>query len=391
MHIPSGFQFSAAQCGFKRPGRSDLAVVISEVPAVAAGVFTTNRFQAAPVVVAREILARNRTGIRALLVNTGQANACTGQEGIDNCRATLELLASLDLGPDEILPASTGVIGDQLKMDRWVAGVPALKENLGQTGLVDVARAIMTTDTFPKVATREVQLTSGTVRLAGFCKGAGMICPDMATMLGFILTDAGVDPDWWQAALTRCVTRSFNAITVDGDTSTNDCVFALANGAGPTAGPGDAAALEDAMLEVCQDLAYKIVQDAEGGTKVMRIHVQGALTVSDAELAARAVGNSPLVKTALYGRDPNWGRIVAALGRSGAVFQPEAVVVCIAGMTIFRQGTPVKADWDSLLASALRRDSVDISVELGAGKEQTTLWASDFTEEYIKINAEYRT
>ena len=391
MTIPSGYRFSTAQCGFKRPGRADLAVVVSDVPAVAAGVFTTNLFQAAPVVVAREVLAAAPAGIRAVVVNSGQANACTGQEGLEKCRATLGLLALLGLSPAEILPASTGVIGDQLKMDLWEKGVPSLRDNLGRAGLVDVARAIMTTDTFPKMAAREVTLGSGTVRLAGFCKGAGMICPNMATMLGFILCDAGVDPAWWQAALTRCVDKSFNAITVDGDTSTNDCVLALANGTAARAEGSDLAALEEALLEVCQDLAYMIVQDAEGGTKVMRVNVSGAAGMADAQLAARAVGNSPLVKTALYGRDPNWGRIVAALGRSGATFKPEDVVVRIAGMTIFRQGTPVKADWDSLLASALRRDMVDIDVDLGAGEAGLTLLASDFTEEYIKINAEYRT
>ena len=391
MSIPSGFQFSTAQCGFKRPGRSDLALVISSVPAVAAGVFTTNRFQAAPVLVARDVLEQGASGIRAIVINSGQANACTGQEGIVNCRATLDMLSALDLEPSSILPASTGVIGDQLKMDLWEKGVPALRENLGRVGLVDMARAIMTTDTFPKLATREVELSTGTVRLAGFCKGAGMICPNMATMLGFILCDAGVEPHWWQEALTRCADKSFNAITVDGDTSTNDCVLALANGTAAEARGADLALLEEALLEICQDLAYMIVQDAEGGTKVMRINVSGAASKADAQLAARAVGNSPLVKTALYGRDPNWGRIVAALGRSGAEFVPEDVIVRIAGMTIFRQGTPVKADWDSLLASALRRDTVDVDLDLGAGDSELTLLASDFTEEYIKINAEYRT
>ena len=391
MTIPAGFQFSTAQCGFKRAGRSDLGLLVSTVPAVAAGVFTTNRFQAAPVLVARENLEKGVSGIRAIVVNSGQANACTGQLGIENCRATLEMLSVLGIEPSSILPASTGVIGDQLKMDLWAKGVPALRDNLGRVGLVDMARAIMTTDTFPKLAAREVELSSGTVRLAGFCKGAGMICPNMATMLGFILCDAGVEREWWQAALVRCVDKSFNAITVDGDTSTNDCVLALANGAAAEARGADLALLEEALLEICQDLAYMIVQDAEGGTKVMRITVRGAASMADAQLAARAVGNSPLVKTALYGRDPNWGRIVAALGRSGAAFEPDDVVVRIAGMTIFRQGTPVKADWDSLLASALRRDMVDIDLELFAGEAQLTLMASDFTEEYIKINAEYRT
>lgn len=391
MIVPFGYTFSTAQCGFKRPGRYDLGLVLSETPAVAAGVFTTNKFQAAPIVVAREVLEGNRSGIRALVVNSGQANACTGQEGIDNCRTTLDLLGQLGLAANAVLPASTGVIGDQLKMELWKSGVPALKENLGKVGLVDMARAIMTTDTFPKMAAREVPLSGGVVRLAGFCKGAGMICPNMATMLGFVLCDAGVEPGWWQEALIRCVDKSFNAITVDGDTSTNDCVFALANGMATKVQPEDLAVLEEALLEICQDLAYKIVQDAEGGTKVMRVNVCGAASMADAQLAARAVGNSPLVKTALYGRDPNWGRIVAALGRSGAAFVPEDVTVHIAGMLIFCNGTPVKADWDSLLASALRRDMVDIDVNLGAGDAALTLMASDFTEEYIKINAEYRT
>lgn len=392
MTMPAGFRFSTVQCGFRRPGRFDLGVVVSDVPAVAAGVFTTNRFQAAPVLVARETLESGRSGLRAVVVNSGQANACTGQEGIDRCRRTLELVGeALGLEPGSILPASTGVIGDQLKMDLWKAAMPSLRENLGQAGLVDVARAIMTTDTFPKIASRTVDLSAGTVRLAGFCKGAGMISPDMATMLGFILCDADVEPDWWQAALSRCADKSFNAITVDGDTSTNDCVLALANGTAARVAGGDQAVLEEAMLDICQDLAFMIVQDAEGGTKVMRVTVRGAANQADARLAARAVGNSPLVKTALYGRDPNWGRIVAALGRSGAAFAPGDVVVRIAGMTIFQGGTPIPADWDSLLASALRRDTVEIDVELGAGKGEAILLASDFTEEYIKINAEYRT
>lgn len=391
MEIPAGFSFSTAQCGFKRSGRSDLALVMSEVPAVAAGVFTTNRFQAAPIIVAREILANNRTGIRAIVINSGQANACTGQEGLDNCHATLKMLGQLDLNPEEVLPASTGVIGDQLKMDLWAKGVQDLYNNLGQADLVGAARAIMTTDTFPKIVTKKVQLSGQVVHVAGFCKGAGMICPNMATMLGFVLCDAGVDPQWWQEVWARCVEKSFNAITVDGDTSTNDCVFALANGLAGQVQSADHDILELALLEICQELAYMIVQDAEGGTKVMRIHVSGAASMRDAQWAARAVGNSPLVKTALYGRDPNWGRIVAALGRSGAVFDSEQVQVRIAGQTIFEHGTPVRADWDSLLASALRRDLVDIEVNLGAGQISTMLMASDFTEEYIKINAEYRT
>lgn len=392
MTIPSGFQFSTAQCGFKRPGRSDLGLVVSTVPAKAAGVFTTNRFQAAPVLVARENLVKKGAGIRAIVVNSGQANACTGQMGVDNCRATLEMLSALGLEPSSILPASTGVIGDQLKMDLWEKGVPALRDNLGRVGLVDMARAIMTTDTFPKLAAREVELSSGTVRLAGFCKGAGMICPNMATMLGFILCDAGVEREWWQAALVRCVDKSFNAITVDGDTSTNDCVFGLAGGASGVrvADEETAQALYDAVVEVCQSLAYMVVQDAEGGTKVMRITVGGAVDDAQAELAVRAVGHSPLVKTALYGKDANWGRIAAALGRSGAEFDPAAVTIAIGGVVIFEHGRPVDLDIDALMAPVLRRQDVDIDVTLGDGPGGAVLLASDLTHEYVSINADYR-
>ena len=392
IHTPQGYVFSVVSAGFrKEKGRHDLALVVSTTPASAAGVFTLNRFCAAPVVVGRNML-KNRPQARGIMINSGQANACTGVTGHDNCLETLRLAGeALKISPADILPASTGVIGDHLKMDAWTEAMPRLAGSLGQHTAEDFAKAIMTTDAFAKLSSREIELPGGVIRIVGMCKGAGMICPNMATMLCAVLTDAAVDTEKWQAMLGRATEKTFNRVSVDGDTSTNDCVLALANGAAAEARGADLALLEEALLEICQDLAYMIVQDAEGGTKVMRITVRGAASMADAQLAARAVGNSPLVKTALYGRDPNWGRIVAALGRSGAAFEPDDVVVRIAGMTIFRQGTPVKADWDSLLASALRRDMVDIDLELFAGEAQLTLMASDFTEEYIKINAEYRT
>jgi glutamate N-acetyltransferase/amino-acid N-acetyltransferase len=389
---PLGFRLGVAACGFRRPDRLDMALVVADSLAVAAGVFTTNRFQAAPVVVAQEHLTASGQGIRAVVINSGQANACTGAEGMRRCRESLQMLASaLGIAAAQILPASTGVIGDHLPLDRWSAGVDALRENLGKATVVDVARAIMTTDTFPKVASREVVWEGRRVRLAGVAKGAGMIAPNMATMLGCILCDAAVPHGWWQDALHRCVDQSFNAITVDGDTSTNDCVFALASGA---AGPVPETAwpeLEKALLGVCQDLAFQIVQDAEGGTRVLRIQVEGAASLADAQAVARAVGNSPLVKTALYGRDPNWGRIVAAVGRSGAAFDPHRVVVSLAGKMVFAGGVPMAGDWDGLLAAALRRDEVCIGIALGAGDVALELLASDLTEEYIRINARYRT
>jgi len=391
MYIPKGYTFAATAAGFKYKDRDDLALIVSEVPAHAAGVFTTNRFQAAPVLVARENLERGGR-IRALLINSGQANACTGQKGLDRCRDTLTMLNTFGLSWMEVLPASTGVIGDQLRTDLWEQALPGLQAALGQSSPLDAARAIMTTDTFPKIISREVVLAGGTVRLLGLCKGAGMICPNMATMLGFVLCDGVVDGAWWRETLKEAVRVSFNAITVDGDTSTNDCVLALANGmSGVDLNEADRITLAEELTSLCQDLAFQIVQDAEGGTRVMRIEVAGAEDDAQADLAARAVGNSPLVKTALYGRDPNWGRIVAALGRSGASFDPGAVSVSIGGQMIFEDGCPVMGDWDGLLASVLRRDEVVINILLGDGEGKALLFASDLTEEYIRINAEYRT
>lgn len=391
--IPKGYRFAVAAAGFKRPDRNDLGLMLSDLPAVAAGVFTTNRFQAAPVLVCKELLAASKSA-RALLVNSGQANACTGQEGLANCRATLEIAAkAAGCKPAEVLPTSTGVIGAQLKMDKWAAAAPQLKASLGKASAVDVAKAMMTTDTFPKFVAKSLALPGGEVRLLGMCKGAGMISPKMATMLGFILCDAKVDAGDWQDMLKAAADKSFNALTVDGDTSTNDTVLALANGASGVAA-GDKKSLRllaQALTEVCQELSYRIVQDAEGGTKVAHITVTGAKSAAQAEMAARTIGNSPLVKTALFGCDPNWGRIVAALGRSGADFEPEAVVLKIGGILVFEKGQPSPEDLDALLAPVMRHQDVEIALDLGAGRGSYTLLASDLTKRYIEINADYRT
>ena len=390
---PKGYRFAVAAAGFKRPDRNDLGLIVSETPAVAAGVFTKNRFQAAPVLVCKELLAE-RPLARALVVNSGQANACTGDEGLANCRATLELVAAqAGLNPSEVLPVSTGVIGAQLKMDKWAAAAPQLGASLGAATAMDVAKAMMTTDTFPKLAAKSVQLPGGEVRVLGMCKGAGMISPNMATMLGFVLTDADVEPAAWKDILCFATDRSFNALTVDGDTSTNDTVLALANGASRVAAH-DAKSLKllrDCVTELCQELSYRIVQDAEGGTKVAHITVKGAKSAAQAELAARAIGNSPLVKTALFGCDPNWGRIIAALGRSGADFEAEAVVLKIGGILVFEKGQPSPEDLDALLAPSMRHQDVAIELELNAGRGSFTLLASDLTKRYIEINADYRT
>ncbi len=391
MLIPQGFQFAVAAAGFRYKGRDDLCLVVSDRPASVAGVFTTNRFQAAPVTVARELVARGRA--RALLVNAGQANACTGEAGIANCRRTLEMVGlATGLAPEDILPASTGVIGDHLLLDLWEKAVPDLAAGLGRATAQDAAKAIMTTDTFCKLAGCELELAGQQVRLLGMCKGAGMICPDMATMLSFVCCDAVVEPGVWQEMVCRAADLSFNRITVDGDTSTNDCLLALANGASGAVVDGeDIAVLDQALADLCRDLAYQIVRDAEGGTKVVTIRVVGAVNDREAEQAARTVAHSPLVKTAFFGQDPNWGRVVAALGRSGADFDPDRVSVAMCGHVIFAAGQPVDLDRDALLKPLLAERDQQVEVVLGDGPGRCEILTSDLTCDYVRINAEYRT
>jgi len=390
--VPKGFSFATHDAGFRYKGRDDVTLMVSDRPAVGAGVFTKNLFQAAPVLVAKDNLKKSEK-IRAFLVNAGQANACTGEQGKANCKETLKLAAErLGLSAAEILPASTGVIGPQLKMDIWKDQMPALAAKLGQSGALDAAKAIMTTDAFPKMAWGSVELGGREVRVLGMAKGAGMICPNMATMLSFVVCDADVDKAHWQGMLAAAVDGSFNAITVDGDTSTNDCVLAMANGASGVKIHSDdeLAALSAVLNEVCQALAYMIVEDAEGGTKIMRVSVTGAEDNMQAETCARAVGHSPLVKTAMFGRDANWGRIVAAVGRSGADFNPDNVSVAIGGIPVFLNGQPVDGDLDSLLAPHMRRGEIAVDIDLGAGNGEYLLLAADLTYDYVKLNGDYR-
>ena len=388
---PKGFRFATVSAGFRKEARPDLALVVSDVPAAAAGVFTTNRFQAAPVIMARELLAA-RPEARAVVINSGQANACTGDEGLANCRSKMEMVASASaLSAHDVLPASTGVIGAQLSMEKWKEAAPRLGAALGQNSPDDFARAIMTTDAFPKIASHELEIAGTTVRLVGMAKGAGMICPNMATMLSVVLCDASVAPEDWQELFRDAVDRTFNRVTVDGDTSTNDTVFGLANGCAGVAVKGDDLALLGAALtDVLGKLAYMLVQDGEGATKVLRIRISGAISDGDAELAARTVGHSQLVKTAMYGRDANWGRIVAALGRSGATFAPEDVRVVLCGVELFRNGQPNDLDFDTLLREPLKGRDITVDIELGAGNAGYELLASDLTHDYVSCNADYR-
>ncbi|WP_319762902.1 bifunctional glutamate N-acetyltransferase/amino-acid acetyltransferase ArgJ [Maridesulfovibrio sp.] len=392
LKTPKGYKFTALEGGFKYSGRDDLALILSDVPAVAAAVFTKNKFQAAPVTVGKEILAESHL-VRGAMINAGLANACTGAEGIEDCKESLILAAKyLSISERDLLPASTGVIGPRFNMDRWREVAPKFKKALTENDPVKAAKAIMTTDKFPKLAWGEIECNGQSVRMLGMCKGAGMISPDMATMLGFVTCDAEVDPIWWQDALRRCINKSFNCITVDGDTSTNDTVMAFANGASGVKADDDATkkSLEDLLLDICQQLSYMIVQDAEGGTKVMHIKVTGAASDKDAELMIRAVGNSPLVKTALFGEDPNWGRIVAAAGRSGADFDPEKLTLSFGKIVVFENGKPVEGDMDALLEPLMRKQDVEVNITLGDGEGSSLLQASDLTREYININADYR-
>ncbi|WP_027720416.1 bifunctional glutamate N-acetyltransferase/amino-acid acetyltransferase ArgJ [Maridesulfovibrio zosterae] len=392
LKTPKGYKFASIDAGFKYSGRNDLALILSDVPAVAAAVFTKNKFQAAPVTVGKDILADSKI-VRGAIINAGLANACTGEEGIADCKESLELAAKhLGLTPRDLLPSSTGVIGPRFDMEKWKAVAPRLAEQVGKDDAVNTAKAIMTTDKFPKLAWGEITCEGKQITMLGMCKGAGMISPNMATMLGFIICDADVDENWWQETLNKCINKSFNCVTVDGDTSTNDTVQAFANGASGIKADTDVkrSALEALLLDICQQLSYMIVQDAEGGTKVMTIDVSGAATDQDAELMVRAVGNSPLVKTALFGEDPNWGRIVAAAGRSGAEFDPNKLTLSFGKIVVFEKGKPVQGDLDALLAPLMRKQDIDIFITLGDGEGHSILKASDLTREYININADYR-
>lgn len=390
--LPKGFKAGAAAANFKKAGRDDLGLIISDRPCVLAGMFTQNLFKAAPVLVCREILDTFGTA-RAVLANSGQANACTGEEGLDNCRATQEMAAeATGLEAQEILPISTGVVGAHLKMDLWRKAVPVLAQSLGSRDAEGFTRAFMTTDAFPKFAMREVTLSGGTVRLTVMAKGAGMICPNMATMLCVALTDAAVEREPWQAMFGRAVDKTFNRVSVDGDTSTNDTILGLANGASGVAArdEADLALLEEALTAILGTVSHMLVMDGEGASKVIHISVRGARNDADAELVARSVGHSQLVKTAIYGGDANWGRIVTAVGYSGASFDPAKVGLHLCGVERFRLGRPVNDDQEEKLAELLKAKDIAVDINLGDGPGSYTFQASDLGHEYVTLNSDYR-
>ena len=389
---PQGFRAAGVSCGIKARGL-DLAIVASEAPASLAAVFTTNLAQAAPVLVAKEHLARNGGRGSAVVINSGCANACTGAQGLEDARGMARLTAlALSSEPADVLVASTGVIGVKLNMTKVARGIADAARSLSTNGGAVAARAIMTTDPFPKEAAVEVNADAGTIRVGGMAKGSGMIEPLMATMLGFVTTDAAVEPALLQRALKAVCDDTFNAISVDGECSTNDCVIALANGAsGVVLGDGDLPALIDALKQVCEPLAIGIVRGGEGATKLITVNVTGAASNSDARRAARAIANSLLVKTAIHGGDPNWGRLVAVAGRSGSQFVLDHAAVRIGSIELFRDGVP-HDERAPQAAEHLGGKDISVEVDLGTGGTASArMWTCDLSAEYVKINAEYRT
>ena len=389
---PAGFRAAGVHCGIKSKGL-DLAVVASDTPASVAAVFTTNLAQAAPIVVSREHVTRGGGKASAIVVNSGCANACTGAEGLEHARAMAQATgAALSGDAGGVLVASTGVIGVKLDMEKVQRGITEAVAALSRDGGEAAARAIMTTDPFPKSAAVEVNADAGSFRIGGIAKGSGMIEPLMATMLGFLTTDAAVDAALLQRALKAACDDTFNAISVDGECSTNDCVFVLANGAsGVRLEAQDFDALVDALKQVCEPLAIAIVRGGEGATKLVTVNVSGGVSSDDARRAARAIANSPLVKTAIHGGDPNWGRLVAVAGRSGARFVLDNAAVRIGGIELFKDGSPYD-ERAPQAAEYLKGTEISVDVDLGTGGPgRSRMWTCDLTAEYVRINAEYRT
>jgi glutamate N-acetyltransferase/amino-acid N-acetyltransferase len=390
---PRGFRAAGLHCGIKASGKPDLALVLSDAPAAAAAVFTTNLAQAAPVTVSREHLAASGGRARAVITNSGCANACTGPQGLVDAREMTVLTArAIGCDPRDVLVASTGVIGVNLAMAAVRDGIPRAVAAATAEGGADAAVAIMTTDPFPKSAAVEVATPAGAFRVGGMTKGSGMIEPRMATMLGYLTTDAAVDAARLRRLLGEACRYTFNAITVDGEPSTNDCVFALANGAsGVSIDDEREAALFEAFRAVAQELALGIVRGGEGATKLVAITASGAASDADAWTAARAIANSLLVKTAIHGADPNWGRLVAAAGRSGAQFVLDRARVRIGELVLFEGGRPFDGRAPQA-ATYLQGTDLDIEVDLGAGgPHRATVWTCDLSKMYVQINAEYRT
>lgn len=392
---PAGFRAAAAAAGVKKPGttRLDCALIVSDKPAAVAGVFTTNQVFAAPVRYCREVCAVGNA--RAIFANSGNANACTGERGYEDALETARLTAGLlGCAPEEVCVCSTGVIGVPMPMDRLAQGVRACAATLSDAGGADAARAIMTTDTVPKERTVEVEVDGGVVRIGGMAKGAGMIAPNMATMLAFLTTDACIRSDHLNELLRAAADRSFNCICVDNDMSTNDTLLCLANGASNTAPlePGTEAwrRFSEALTDLCGDLARALVRDGEGATKFVEIEVTGAVDDASARKIAGSIARSQLCKTAFYGQDANWGRIACAAGYAGEAFDPARIHVDIQDIRVLENGRPTDYSEEAVQARMGEHD-LRVRLELQAGPGRAIFWTSDLSLEYVKINADYRT
>ena len=401
--FPRGWKAGSAACGIKAftagasamPSgqKDDLAVLYSDRPCDAAGVFTTNKVKSATIVIDQLHLRQNR--VQAVVINSGNANACTGAQGYKDALLMAKLTADrLDLDPPQVVVSSTGVIGRFLPMDAVKKGIAEACAGIDEEGGDAAARAIMTTDTVPKEATAQVELGGITVRVGGMCKGSGMIHPNMATMLAYVTTDAAVEPGFLAAIVKRVADNSFNQVTVDGDSSTNDTFLLLANGAAGNApiklDTAEAEQLEAALLAVARDLARQIARDGEGATRLITVSVTGGANFEEARLAARSVASSSLVKSAVHGGDPNWGRIVCALGYSGAELAIDRLDLSIAGLTVFTRGAGQPVDLDAVRA-AFEQPEIMIHAELGLGDASAEAWGCDLSEEYVRINADYTT
>ncbi len=387
-----GVEAAGVHCGIKKNGEKDLALLYYPRPARAAGVFTRNLFKAPPLQVTRDHLQNN---VRAVVINSGNANACTGEQGRQDALETTRLVAErLQVSPQEVLVSSTGVIGVYLPMGKLARGVEEAVTRLSpslESGH-DAAQAIMTTDTVPKETAYKIQLDSACFTVGGMAKGAGMICPDMATLLGFVCTDLDLSREALQEALQGAVRRTFNVITVDGDTSTNDMVLLVSTGtSGIKVEPGTFLweGFQEALLQVCQELSFRIVSDGEGVTKVIRLVVQGAPDYQTARTLSRAILNSCLVKTAFFGEDANWGRLITAMGYSGAVFDPAAVEIFLGDVQVTRQGTGVIFD-ETRAKKVLEKREIPIYIHLHAGEEELTSFGCDLSYDYVTINSDYR-
>ncbi|MDA8234262.1 MAG: bifunctional glutamate N-acetyltransferase/amino-acid acetyltransferase ArgJ [Clostridia bacterium] len=390
---PQGFRAAGVAAGIKKNGNKDLAILVSDVPANAAGVFTTNKVKAAPLLVTMENLQGGKA--QAVVVNAGNANACTGQQGLDNARATIGAVRqALNVEEAHVLVTSTGVIGVQLPMEKVLSGVGQAVKELSYHGGSEAAEAIMTTDTFPKELAITLELGDQKVTIGAMAKGSGMIHPNMATMLGFITTDAAISSDLLYSALRETTEKSFNMVSVDGDTSTNDMVVILANGlAGNkeiTAKGDDYIKFKNALEEVCIVLAKAIARDGEGATKLVEIRVLNAPSDSDAIKAAKAIATSSLVKTAIFGSDANWGRIICAAGYSGADFDPNRVDIFLGDEKMAQDGCGLDFS-EERAREILEQEVVVITVDLKIGEHKATAWGCDLTYDYVKINGAYRT